>query len=136
MSGVLCIDLGTKKHGFATADRTRLATQPLEALRAAPTSEAFFQHIEALLAEREVGTLLLGLPRNADGSEGPQCVLVRKCAQELSKRFPMLRIELHDEHLTTKAAQDWLVESELTKQDRKRWRDSAAALLILRDWLG
>ena len=133
--GVLAIDLGSKKHGFASADPTGISTQPLDPLREPPDSEDFLAHVERLVSERDVSVLLLGLPLNDDGTESPQCALVHRTADLLRERLPQLALVLHDEHLTTKAAEDWLRESDLTREQRHRWKDSAAALLLLRDWL-
>lgn len=133
---MLCLDVGTKKHGLATCDALRLSTQPLDPLRCAPSAPQLLEHLESLLAERDIGTLLLGLPLHADGSEGPQCQVVRELGARLAKRFPQLELAYQNEHLSTRAAEQWLAESDLSKAQRKHWRDSAAALIVLRDYLG
>ncbi len=134
--GVLCLDVGTKKHGFASCDALRLSTQPIEPFRCPPNSPELLAHIAQLLSDRDIGTLLLGLPLHADGTEGPQCKIVRELGARLAKHFPDLELDYQDEHLSTRAAEQWLAESDLSKAERKRWRDSAAAVLVLRDWLG
>lgn len=136
VGGVLCLDVGTKKQGFASCDALRLSTQPLEPARIDVDDPALLDHVAGLLEQRDVRTILLGLPRNADGSEGPQCEVVRRLGTRLDQRFPGVSVDYHDEHLTSRAAEQWLAESDLSKAERKRWRDSAAAVLILRDWLG
>jgi putative Holliday junction resolvase len=66
--GVLAIDHGTKRTGFAAADPLRIAVRALETWRGPGESAELVEHVAKLLAERDVTTLVLGLPRNMDGS--------------------------------------------------------------------
>ena len=129
---VLAIDHGDKRVGFAVADPLRIATQALEGWRGPGD---LLDHLESLLAEREVSVLLVGLPVNMDGSDGPRAAIVRAFAEKLSARFPTQEIVLYDERLTTKAAEDLLRESGVPPKHRRERRDSASALVLLRDWI-
>jgi putative holliday junction resolvase len=134
-SGVLTIDHGTKRTGFATVDALRIAAVPLEAYHGPGEGGELLEHVARMLAERTIGVLLVGLPRNADGSEGARALEVRAFAARLAARFPQLEVVLHDEHLTTKAAEELLRESGTRRSDWKGRRDSMSALVLLRDWL-
>jgi len=130
--GVLAIDHGDKRVGFAVADPLRIATQPLE--RWSGQGE-LLDHVGAMLAEREISVLLVGLPVNMDGSDGPRAAIVRAFAKMLAARFPAQEVVLYDERLTTKAAEDLLRESGVPVAKRREQRDSASALVLLRDWI-
>jgi putative Holliday junction resolvase len=133
--GVLAIDHGTKRSGFAAIDPLRIAALPLEAYEGPGDGDGLLRHVERLLAERAAGVVLVGLPRNADGSEGARAAEVRAFAARLAARLPTRTIVLHDEHLTTKAAEELLRESRRSRAEWKRRRDSLSALVLLRDWL-
>lgn len=134
-SGVLAIDHGTKRTGFAAVDALRIAAVPLDPYAGAGEGPELLAHVARLLEERAVGVLLVGLPRHADGSEGVRAGEVRAFATRLAARFPALAVVLHDEHLTTKAAEDLLRDAGTRRSDWKGRRDSLSALVLLRDWL-
>ena len=134
-AGVIAIDHGTKRTGFAVADGLRITTQPLDVFRGAGDGSDLIAHISKLVAERDVDTFLVGLPLNIDGTAGARCDEVKRFAAALGQRFPKIRVVLYDERLTTKAADELLVESGHTGDARKARRDSWSALVLLRDWL-
>ncbi|MCY2960388.1 MAG: Holliday junction resolvase RuvX [Planctomycetota bacterium] len=134
-SGVLAIDHGTKRTGFAAVDPLRIAPVPLDAFSGTGDGPELLAHIAKLLDERTIGILLVGLPRHADGSEGVRAADVRAFAARLATRFPDLPVVLHDEHLTTKAAEELLRDAGTRRADWKGRRDSLSALVLLRDWL-
>ena len=105
MGGVLAIDFGDRKSGFASVDALRIAPQALDPQRIAGDAPELLSHIEALLAERSIDTLLVGLPLHADGSAGERAQATRAFARRLQQHFPRLSVQLHDEHLTTKEAE-------------------------------
>jgi putative Holliday junction resolvase len=134
-SGVLAIDHGTQRTGFAAVDPLRIAAVPLDAFVGAGDGPELLAHVARLLDERSVGVLLVGLPRNADGTEGVRAAEVRTFATRLAARFPARAVLFHDEHLTTKAAEELMREAGIRRADRKLRRDSLSALVLLRDWL-
>jgi len=133
--GVLAIDHGALGAGFAVVDGLRIAAQPLEAWREKGGEAALLAHLEELLAEREISVLLVGLPLDMDGGEGPRAGAVRAFAGRLAARFPEMEVVLHDERLTTKAAEELMREMGIPVRERRARRDSFSALVILRDWL-
>ena len=123
------LDLGTKTIGVAISDRLLTVATPTETIR----RRKFTLDTEALLAlvtAREVGGLILGLPRNMDGSEGPRCQSTRAFARNLT-RLTELPIGFWDERLSTVAAERALLEADATRKRRKEVIDQVAASYIL-----
>ena len=135
MGGVLAIDLGTKKTGFAATDALRISRQPLDGIQAGEAAPELLEHLARLLEERDVSTLLIGLPRNMDGSEGERALGTRAFAERVRARFPRVEVVLYDERLTTKAADALLTEAGHRGEAAKKRRDSWSALVLLGDWL-
>ena len=133
--GALAIDHGDRRTGFAFADALGVTRTPLEPFRGAGDSQALLDHVARLLDERDVDVFVVGLPLDADGREGPRCAVVRAFAARLVERFGGLRVELLDEHLTTKAAEDLLREAGRDPRAARGVRDSWSALVLLEDWL-
>jgi putative Holliday junction resolvase len=134
-TGVLAIDHGTKRAGFAVVDALRIAPVPLSAWRGPGGEPALFDHIATLLEERDISRILVGLPLDMDGGEGPRVKEVRAFAARLGARFPGREIVFHDERLSTKSAEELLRETDLSPEERRARRDSISALVILRDWI-
>ncbi|MEW6072541.1 MAG: Holliday junction resolvase RuvX [Planctomycetota bacterium] len=133
MPGVLAIDYGEKKSGFAAADPLRIAVRPLETARVA--GEELLAHVAHLLAERDVDTVLVGIPLEPDGSEGEGAAAVRAFVARLRARFPTLAVCVHDERLTTKEAESLLRAEGFRGREIASRRDSWSALVLLRDWI-
>jgi putative Holliday junction resolvase len=131
--GVLSIDHGTKRTGFAVVDPLRIASRPLETVTA--TGEALYAHMRKLCDERSIAIFLVGLPLDAQGKDGGRAAEVRAFAEGLRTRFPAVEVVFHDERLTSKEADVRLVEAGHTGRDRKERRDAWAALVLLQDWL-
>ena len=129
---LLGLDLGEKTIGLALSDRRLTVASPLETLK----RQKFTQDAAALAAlctEREVGGLVLGLPVNMDGSEGPRCQSVRQFAANLVELAGFeLPIAFWDERLSTVAIERLLVtEADLSRKRRSEVVDKMAAAYIL-----
>lgn len=133
MGGVLAIDYGERKCGFAYADRLRISMRAFPLARA--EGEALLAHVARLLEEFDVAVILVGLPFHMDGSEGPRARAVRAFGARLATRFPAVRLCFHDERLTTKEAEGLLAAEGLSRRAIKREKDGTAALVLLRDWV-
>lgn len=123
------LDLGTKTIGVAVSDRLLSVASPLETIR----RKKFTEDAHALLAiaaGREVGGIVLGLPRNMDGSEGPRCQSTRAFARNL-ERLTALPIAFWDERLSTVAAERALLEADTSRKRRAEVIDHVAAGYIL-----
>lgn len=133
--GVLAIDHGTKRCGFAAIDGLRIAATPLDAHHGTGDALALWKHIDRLLGERDIDTMLLGFPFNMDGTSGARANEVEAFALEFARRHPQLRIVKYDERLTTKAAEELLRDAGHRGREAKLRRDSWSALVLLRDWI-
>ncbi|MFZ5750929.1 MAG: Holliday junction resolvase RuvX [Pseudomonadota bacterium] len=123
------LDLGTRTIGVAVSDRMRGVATPLSTIR----RTKFTEDAAALLrlaAERDLCGLILGLPRNMDGSEGPRCQSTRAFARNLS-RLTDLPIGFWDERLSTVAAERALLEADTSRKRRSEVIDHVAAGFIL-----
>ena len=123
------LDLGTKTIGVAVSDRLLSCATPLHTIRRVKFSkdaEALLQIIE----NREIGAVILGLPRNMDGSEGPRCQSTRAFARNLAT-LTNLPIGHWDERLSTVAAERALLEADTSRKRRAEVIDTVAAGYIL-----
>ncbi|WP_299815722.1 Holliday junction resolvase RuvX [uncultured Jannaschia sp.] len=123
------LDLGTKTIGVAVSDTMRSVATPLETIRRTKfTADAVA--IEALLAARSVAGIVLGLPLNMDGSEGPRLQSTRAFARNLARRIDT-PIAFWDERLSTVAAERALLEADTSRKRRAAVIDHVAAGYIL-----
>lgn len=132
-SRLMGLDLGTKTIGLALSDATRVVASPLETIwRQKFTADA--TRLLELVAAHEVCGLVIGLPLNMDGSEGPRCQSSRSFARNL-ERLPGGRegpiMTFWDERLTTAAAERTLLEADMSRKRRSEVIDKMAATLIL-----
>ena len=127
------LDLGTKTIGVAVSDTTRRVASPLETVpRTKFTADA--ARLLTLVEGRAIGGLVLGLPRNMDGSEGPRAQSTRAFARNLAVMTP-LPIVLWDERLSTVAAERALLEADASRRRRAEVIDHVAAGFILQGLL-
>lgn len=123
------LDLGEKTIGVAVSDRLLSVATPLQTIR----RKKFGLDATALLeimAARDIGGLVLGLPRNMDGSEGPRCQSTRAFARNLA-RLVDVPIGFWDERLSTVAAERALLEADTSRRKRAEVIDHVAAGVIL-----
>ena len=123
------IDGGTTTLGLALSDVSRTIASPLETIQRSKF-KADAARLLALVAEHDVCGLVLGLPTNMNGSEGPRCQATRALARNLNALAP-LPILLWDERLTTAAAERMLIEADASRKRRAEVIDKLAATLIL-----
>lgn len=127
------IDGGTKTLGLSLSDVTRTIASALETIKRTKFS-ADAARLLALTAEHGVTGLVLGLPRNLDGTEGPRAQATRALARNLNKLSP-LPILLWDERLTTAEAERMLIDADQTRKRRGEVIDKLAATIILQSAL-
>ncbi|MDP2085537.1 MAG: Holliday junction resolvase RuvX [Gemmobacter sp.] len=123
------LDLGDKTIGVAVSDTFRSVATPLLTIRRVKFTEDA-AHLLALVAERGLVGLVLGLPRNMDGSEGPRCQSTRAFARNLARLSP-LPLAFWDERLSTVAAERALLEADTSRKRRSQVIDHVAAGYIL-----
>ncbi len=123
------LDLGDKTIGVALSDRLWSVATPQETIRRKKFGLDAARILE-IAEKREAGALLLGLPRNMDGSEGPRCQSTRAFARNMS-RLTDMPIGFWDERLSTVAAERALLEADTSRKRRAELIDSVAASYIL-----
>ncbi|WP_372614909.1 Holliday junction resolvase RuvX [Aquicoccus sp.] len=127
------LDLGERTIGVAVSDGMRSVATPLETIRRKKfTADA--EALLAILAARDIAGIVLGLPRNMDGTEGPRCQSTRAFARNLA-RLTDLPISFWDERLSTVAAERALIEADTTRKRRAEVIDHVAASYILQGLL-
>ncbi|MED4162704.1 Holliday junction resolvase RuvX [Halalkalibacterium halodurans] len=131
----LGLDVGTKTIGIAVSDALGWTAQGLETWRRSDaTEQADFEHIASLVKEHEVTTIVIGLPKNMDGSIGPSGERSETFAAEL-RRYVPCEIVMWDERLTTTAAERMLISADVSRKKRKSVIDKMAAVMILQGYL-
>ena len=128
---LLGLDLGSKTIGLALSDSALAVASPLETLRRTKFGKDAAA-LEAVIAARDVGGLVIGLPINMDGSEGPRCQSTRQFAANLIARGCALPIAFWDERLSTAAVTRLLIdEADMSRRRRGQVVDKMAAAYIL-----
>ncbi len=131
---ILGLDLGEKNIGVAVSDQLGWTAQGLESIRSNGQVDADLDKINVVVQKYEVEKIIVGLPRNMDGSYGPQAKKALKYAKLLNKRLD-LPVETWDERLSTVAAQRVLIEADVSRKKRRRVVDKMAAAIILQGYL-
>ena len=130
---ILALDHGTRRIGVAVSDETKTIAQPLEYIPAEPFAE-FLERLKKILVEKEVDFILLGLPRNMDGSYGPAAEKVQTFAGIL-KAAITVPIKMWDERLTSTMANRVLIQGNVRRDKRKEKVDAMAAAILLQSYL-
>lgn len=129
---LLGLDIGEKTIGLAVSDSGQSVASPLETIRRSKFAKDM-ERMKEIIAERKVGALVLGLPINMDGSEGPRCQSVRQFARNLGSLAGIaLPLAFWDERLSTRAVERFLIdEQDMTRMRRAEVIDKLAAAYIL-----
>jgi putative holliday junction resolvase len=130
---ILGIDHGTKRMGIAVSDELGVIAQPLEFIPAEPFAE-FLERLKKIIQEKEVKQLIVGMPRNMDGSYGPAAMKVQEFVAMLKESMTM-PVTLWDERLTTAQANRFLVQANVRREKRKEKVDQTAAAILLQSYL-
>jgi putative holliday junction resolvase len=133
IGAALAIDLGDKTIGLAVSDALGITAQGLDTLER-HGGHRDFDAVRAVCQEREVERIVIGLPRNMDGSEGPRAVKSRAFARGLHEALE-LPVFLWDERFTTAEAERLLISADVSRAKRAKVIDKLAAQLILQGWL-
>src|SRR5262245_34898501 len=129
----LAIDHGTHRMGIAISDELKLIAQPLEYIPSQPWA-AFLSRLQQLLAEKEVERIVVGMPRNMDGSYGPAAQKVNEFIAALAQAVSV-PIKTLDERLTSAQADRVLRQGNVRRADRKKNVDKMAAAILLQSYL-
>ena len=129
----LAIDLGDKRTGVAVGDDLTGIVSPLDVVNTASEAERL-RRLRDLIASEGPGALVVGWPLNMDGSVGPSAQKCKAFADKLGEAT-RLPVQLHDERLSSAAADEQMAMSGLTHKQKKARRDAMAAANILRGFL-
>ena len=130
---ILALDPGTKRIGFALSDELKVIAQPLEFIAAEPFADVVAR-LRELVRDKQVELILVGLPRNMDGSYGPAALRVRDFVAAL-KGALALPIRTWDERLTSAQANRVLIQGNVRRDKRKEKVDKMAAAILLQSYL-
>jgi putative Holliday junction resolvase len=130
---ILALDHGTKRIGVAVSDETKTIAQPLEYIPAGPFA-GFLERFRQLIREKEIDLILIGLPRNMDGSYGPAAEKVKTFAGVLGGAITV-PIKMWDERLTSAQANRVLIQGGARRAKRKEKVDQTAAAILLQSYL-
>jgi putative Holliday junction resolvase len=132
MGRILGIDLGTRRVGLALSDPRRTFGSPLSTIPFI-SEKSVVEEVLRLCTERDVELIVIGMPYEADGSEGDGCARARRVSERLKERG--LATAFQDETWTSREAESVLAEAGKTRRTAKEAVDKIAASLILRDYL-
>jgi putative holliday junction resolvase len=133
MTRALGIDVGEARIGLAISDELGMLAHPLETIRVKEVKDPH-GYIATIIEKQQVTAVIIGLPRNMDGSYGPAAAKVRAFAEKLSARIAR-PVQFWDERLTTVAAQRALHEAGRTARQSRGVIDQVAAQMILQGYL-
>jgi len=133
---IMGLDLGSKTVGVALSDPLMITAQPLETITRKEENKLrqTLARIEEIIVEYEVEKIVLGYPKNMNDSIGPRAQFSEEFRDKLTRRTG-LEVILWDERLTTVAAQEVLIESNVRRENRKKYVDQIAAVFILQEYL-
>jgi len=130
---ILSIDYGSKRIGLAICDELGLTAQALSTITR-KNREKNLEEIDAVIKQYNVETIVVGYPLRLDGTEGIQCEKVNRFVDILESRFSLPIIKW-DETLSTKEAEEILIEANISRKKRKDVVDKLAAAIILKSYL-
>ena len=130
---ILGLDHGTKRIGVAVSDEMKMIATPLEYIEAEPFAD-FLERLKEIIRAREVELIVIGLPRNMDGSYGPAALKVRELVAVLKDAI-VTPIRTWDERLTSVQANRFLIEADVRRSKRKEKVDQTAAAILLQSYL-
>lgn len=129
------LDLGTKTLGVAMSDVTKTIAGPYKTITFVDEDyESALESLAEIIQKEEVSKIILGLPINMNGSLGPRAQTTLKFKERLEEKFN-LPVETMDERLTTREANSYMLEADLSRKKRKQKKDFLAANIILQSYL-
>lgn len=127
------LDVGEKTIGVAKSDELGLTAQGLEVIRRKSLEEDLNRLVE-LINEYEIEEIIVGLPKNMNGTIGPRAELIKDFSEDIKSKIE-IPISFWDERLTTVVAEKTLLEANVSRKKRKKVIDKIAAMLILQGYL-
>ncbi|MGI5958146.1 MAG: Holliday junction resolvase RuvX [Massiliimalia sp.] len=131
---IMAVDYGEARTGLAVCDRTEFLASPVATIQEKDFETCVKKVAYAATRELGVDMVIVGYPRNMDGSYGPRAEVCQKFAKALNALIP-IPVELWDERQSTMQAQAYLDEANIHGQKRKEVLDQVAATIILESYL-
>lgn len=131
---IMGLDVGDKTIGVAVSDPLGWTAQGIEVIRREGDINRDFARLTELVQEYQVERILVGLPKNMNGTIGPQGEKVQEFIKELQERIN-LPVKVWDERLSTVAAEKTLLLADVSRSKRKKVIDKMAAAIILQGYL-
>lgn len=131
---ILALDVGDKTIGVAASDLLLITAQGLEVIRRT-TWEKDKHRLGEIIRDYDVATVIVGLPKNMNGTVGPRGEVSQQFADKLKEAFPQVQVRLWDERLSTVAAERSLIEADVSRAKRRQVIDKMAAVFILQGYL-
>ena len=131
---IMGLDVGDKTIGVALRDPMGWTAQGLEVIRRKNDIQEDFQRLLEIIREYGVESILVGLPKNMNGTIGPQGEKVQAFVEQLKKEIN-LPVKTWDERLSTVAAEKVLLQADVSRSKRKKVIDKMAAAVILQGYL-
>lgn len=134
MKRYMSLDIGDRTIGIAVSDLLGLTAQGVETIRRRKEEEDL-QRLGELMEQYETKSLVSGLPKNMDGTEGDRCSIVKEFMDKVKETYPDVEVVFWDERLSTVAATRSLIEADVSRKKRKKVIDKMAAVFILQGYL-
>ncbi|MDF2564237.1 MAG: Holliday junction resolvase [Massilibacillus sp.] len=131
---ILALDVGDKTIGIAVSDELMFTAQGVETIRRT-SLEKDLNRLKELMQEYDTDTLLVGMPKNMNGTIGPRGELVKVFSEQVKEVIPETKIIFWDERLSTVAATKSLIAADVSRAKRKKVIDKMAAVFILQGYL-
>ena len=132
-SRIMGVDFGQVRIGIALTDPLCIIASPYETYKRV-SFEKDIEYLSKLVKEKNVGTIVFGMPYQMDGQEGKTAEMVRQFANELEKQTTV-KIVFEDERLSSVEAEEILLSANVRREDRKMLIDKIAAQIILQQYL-
>ena len=130
----LGLDVGDATVGIAVSDLLGLTAQGVETIRR-KTLKDDIARIRELMEQYETHRLVVGYPKNMNGTEGERCEIVKQFAEDIQTAIPATEVIFQDERLSTVAAEKSLISADVSRRKRRKVIDKMAAVFILQGWL-
>jgi len=130
---IAALDLGRRRIGVAVTDAAAMGAHPVGIVERRALKHDL-DAIATMLRDRHVSTIVVGLPLNMDGTEGPAAISARKFAEHLAEALHVT-VEMFDERLTSFEARERVADMPARKGARKTGLDALAAVVILEGWM-
>ncbi|MBE6075113.1 MAG: Holliday junction resolvase RuvX [Selenomonas ruminantium] len=134
MKRYMSLDIGDRTIGIAVSDLLGLTAQGVETIRRRK-EEDDLKRLGELMEQYETRSLVSGLPKNMDGTEGDRCSIVKDFMAKVKETYPDVEVVFWDERLSTVAAARSLIEADVSRKKRKKVIDKMAAVFILQGYL-